>query len=96
MIENTVVRKEEASAAGGLPFADSGRQTDGHLAEAAEGRLRKSGHFGLRSVSCESRQGVLVLRGRVSSYYCKQLAQELVRRINGAETIVNRVEVCTP
>jgi osmotically-inducible protein OsmY len=95
MIKNAVDTKEEALAFGGRGSADSCQEPDGRLAEAAEGHLRKSGHFGLRSVSCESRQGVLVLRGRVSSYYCKQLAQELVRRINGAETIVNRVEVCT-
>ncbi len=53
----------------------------------------QSAHAGLRSVSCEMCDGVLVLRGRVSSYYYKQLAQEIVRDLAGAIVIVNAVEV---
>ncbi len=71
----------------------SGTGLDGHLVSRAEHCLRKSGYLGLRSVSCESHGNVLVLRGRVSSYYLKQLAQELVRRIEGGGMIVNKLEV---
>ena len=62
-------------------------------AARAQGCLRRSSHPGLRHVSCENAGNVLVLHGRVSSYYLKQLAQELVRAIAGSRQIVNMVEV---
>ena len=66
----------------------------------AQSRLRKSHYHELRFVSCEFHEGVLTLRGRVSSYHLKQLAQELIRRLDGAEEVNNRLEVieqpCSP
>ena len=66
----------------------------------AQSRLRRSGYHELRLVSCEFHEGVLTLRGRVSSYYLKQVAQELVRQVDGAEEVNNRLEVaeqpCSP
>ena len=62
----------------------------------AQARLRKSGYRELHLVSCEFHEGVLTLRGRVSSYYLKQLAQELIRRLDGAEEVNNRLEVVAP
>ena len=70
------------------------RDDDGDLAARAESGLRTSGYRSLRVISCESHEGRLVLRGRVPSYYLKQVAQEQVRRIEGVESIVNAVEVC--
>ncbi|QJW97429.1 hypothetical protein FTUN_5003 [Frigoriglobus tundricola] len=35
----------------------------------------------------------VVITGRVSSYYLKQMAQETVRPVLGARTLLNRVEV---
>jgi osmotically-inducible protein OsmY len=46
-----------------------------------------------RQVFCENHEGVLVLRGRVSSFYEKQLAQEAVRKLDGVDQIVNQIEV---
>jgi osmotically-inducible protein OsmY len=94
MMEETLLTDERALPAGGMAQPSSGMACNGRLAEAAVSRLRKSGYSGLWSISCEAQGSVLVLRGRVDSYYCKQLAQELVRRIDGAEVIVNRVDVC--
>lgn len=68
----------------------------GDFAAAVQQRFAASSHFELRSVTCEQRVGVLVLRGRVSSYYQKQLAQEVVRQIAGLLTIQNAVEVIVP
>ena len=66
----------------------------------AQSRLRKSHYHELRFVSCEFHEGVLTLRRRVSSYHLKQLAQELIRRLDGAEEVNNRLEVaeqpCSP
>jgi len=46
-------------------------------------------------IACEYHDGTLIMRGRVSSYYEKQLAQEAVRTLEGVEQIVNRIEVVT-
>ena len=59
----------------------------------AERRLWESSHLALRGVSCEYKEGMLILRGRVPTYYLKQLAQTLMKDLNGIELIVNRVEV---
>jgi osmotically-inducible protein OsmY len=50
----------------------------------------------LRLVSCDFHEGVLTLRGQVSSFYLKQVAQELIRRLDGAEEINNHLEVVAP
>jgi hypothetical protein len=69
--------------------------TDRCPATLAQGCLRRSSYPGLRHVSCEHEGNVLVLRGHVSSYYLKQLAQELVRALAGGGRVVNMVEVAT-
>jgi len=63
------------------------------IVSAAQNRLQQSPLAALRDVSCECRRGVLVLRGRVPSFYYKQLAQETVARIEGVVEVVNEVEV---
>jgi osmotically-inducible protein OsmY len=47
----------------------------------------------LTEVSCDCRDGILYLRGHTHSSYQKQLAQEVVRRLDGIETVVNEIEV---
>ena len=59
----------------------------------AQSRLRKSGYRELHLISCDFHEGVLTLRGRISSFYLKQVAQELIRRLDGAEEVNNRLEV---
>ena len=56
-------------------------------------RLSRSPYQELREVHCSSRDGVLVLQGKVSSFYLKQLAQEIARQIEGVEIIANWLEV---
>lgn len=55
--------------------------------------LHSSHNMELKRVLCEVRTGTLNIRGQVSSYYYKQLAQELVRPIAGVERIVNHLMV---
>ena len=62
-------------------------------AQAALRRLGRSCHRQVRQVTCRYHEGVLLLYGRVPSYYLKQLAQEAVREIEGVEEIINRIEV---
>jgi hypothetical protein len=63
------------------------------LAELAESRLRCNSYLALKNVSCEYQQGRLILRGLLPTYYLKQLAQEVVARIDGAIQVVNEINV---
>ena len=63
------------------------------IAKVAMKRLRDSSYTNMRQVSCECKHGVLFLRGRLFSFYEKQVAQETVARIDGVTQVVNEIEV---
>jgi osmotically-inducible protein OsmY len=76
------------------PLLPAARPADaGRAAEQAEARLRAHPYLALQRVSCECRDGVLVLRGRLPTYYLKQIAQALVAGIDGVRQVDNQVEV---
>lgn len=60
---------------------------------AAKKEWAASGYALSRTLDCHFQGGVLLLRGSVSSFYYKQIAQESVRAIAGVERIVNTVVV---
>ena len=68
----------------------------GRLAEQAESRLRTNSYYALKQVSCECRHGTLILRGSLPSYYLKQIAQEMVVRLDGVTQVVNQIAVVPP
>jgi len=61
----------------------------------ARQRLERNCQFGyyFRNVECCFEDGVLHLRGRVPTFYMKQVLQTLLRGIDEVEQIDNRVEV---
>lgn len=59
----------------------------------AQRRLATCDRRTLRSVTCDEVDGTLVLRGKVHSYFYKQLAQKLVRDLAEQMLIVNSVFV---
>jgi osmotically-inducible protein OsmY len=63
------------------------------VAEAVAERLWSHAYQALRGISCEYREGVLVLRGRLESYYLKQLAQEVAGGVEGVVRLTNQIEV---
>lgn len=64
------------------------------VAQAASARLRNHPYAAIQKLSCECDDcGVLVLRGRLPSYYHKQLAQTAVARIPGVREVINHAEV---
>jgi osmotically-inducible protein OsmY len=69
--------------------------TPGSQAVAARANrcLQESAYMAIRSVSCKYDQDVLFLRGRLTSYYEKQVAQEAVRDLEGVVQVVNQIEV---
>lgn len=55
--------------------------------------LDRSPHLTGHTLHIEMRPGRIVLRGIVPSYYQKQVAQEVVRRVDGVERVDNQLEV---
>ncbi len=56
-------------------------------------KLRKRGYPALEAVQCRFHEGVLVLHGRVPTYYLKQVAQQAAAEVVDVEQIDNRLEV---
>jgi len=68
---------------------------NGSAMAAANACLRSSAYPPLRGVRCTVDGGAVVLSGSVPSFYLKQLAQEMVRKLDGVSDsdIVNRLHV---
>lgn len=63
------------------------------IAKTARKCLQASPYHILRRISCDCKNGVLTLKGRVFSFHEKQIAQETVSSIEGATLVVNEIEV---
>jgi len=63
------------------------------LAEEAERVLGESAYADLRRLRCDCTDGVVCIRGRVPSYFLKQMAQTAVSRIPGVRRVVNQITV---
>jgi osmotically-inducible protein OsmY len=79
-----------------LVEADSHR--NGHacvtdLSATVKDRLLSSPYMLVRQVSVRCEQGVVRLRGRLPSFYQKQLAQAAVRDLEGVSQVINEIEV---
>jgi hypothetical protein len=55
--------------------------------------LRQSSHPALRRLALEESDSAIVITGRVSTYYLKQMAQEAVMPMRGVRILINRVTV---
>jgi osmotically-inducible protein OsmY len=55
--------------------------------------IERNPHLMRRNLRFETHEGRVVLRGVVSSYYQKQMAQEALRRLKGVDHIENHLEV---
>jgi len=77
-------------------MATLNKPVDEPLVRQAQRYLRTSPYMPLRALSCELDNGVLTVRGRVPSFYHKQLAfAELTRQLYGCE-IIDMIEVILP
>lgn len=65
------------------------------IEQDAKERLQSSPYAALRKLSCyfHFERGGLILRGQLSSYYEKQLAQEALAGLEGVVRVVNETEV---
>lgn len=65
-------------------------------AETVRACLVRTGYLDLRFLSIETTGSLVVLRGQVSSFYLKQVAQAAVGDVEGVRLVVNRIEVERP
>lgn len=63
------------------------------VVELGHARLAACPYHVLRSVLCEFQHGVLILRGRLPTFFHKQMAQEAVGGLDGVRQVVNEIEV---
>ena len=66
---------------------------DAQLIESAERALRGTGYPQLFLVHVRAFHGVVTLRGRVTTYHQKQMAQATAQQVEGAERVINEIEV---
>jgi len=63
------------------------------VVKLAEECLQQSAHDSFRMITCHFEDGVLTLRGKLPSFYLKQLAQEAVREVHRVRRVINEIEV---
>lgn len=64
-----------------------------NLETAVTSAIAQNPHLIRRQLRIETDNGHVVLKGSVRSYYQKQMAQELLRGVEGIATIENQLEV---
>ena len=90
-------RSSSHDALDALPdHVDSGHTAASRIAQQAKQRLGGTSYQFLRFVDCCFQNGVLTLRGRVPTFYLKQMAQSVLANIEGVDRIDNRVDVVSP
>lgn len=57
--------------------------------------LRATGYPNLRGLSISGAEGLVILRGKVPTYYLKQVAQTIVLKVVGVTELQNELEVMT-
>lgn len=63
------------------------------IAQAVEFQLKSNRARAFRSVRCDFHEGVLTARGRVATFYLKQLVQTIAAATPGVEEVINQVVV---
>lgn len=74
---------------------DEATDFSGDVLRRVRSQLAQSCHFTRhwREIDCKFCSGVLTLRGRVPSFYLKQILQSILKDVPGVRRIDNRVDV---
>jgi hypothetical protein len=72
------------------------RADHARFAARVEALLHDSPYLALRKIKCEFDGESIFLRGRVPTFYTKQVAFTLVERLDPAVEIVDQIEVVPP
>lgn len=65
----------------------------GELLQRVDSAIKCSPHLAGHQVFCQEESGVVVLHGKVRSFFQKQMAQETLRHVDGVEKVINELEV---
>jgi len=87
---------EEIDAARGVALLPQRSKEDLCLAECVERALRATGYMPLRGLEVTVHARLVILAGRVPSYYLKQVAQAAALAVAGGHQIRNDMEVERP
>jgi osmotically-inducible protein OsmY len=66
---------------------------DATLVERVGSALETNPYLSGRKLRFEAQEGRITLNGVVASYFQKQMAQEVIKRVEGVEQIENQLEV---
>ena len=66
---------------------------DPALQQQVQNAIVGSPYLSQNNLQCETESGRVVLRGKVGSFFQKQMAQEVVRTVEGVERVDNCLEV---
>jgi osmotically-inducible protein OsmY len=92
--------REPTGEARGAVQATAGLLAQGledlRLAERVERALRATGYGPLRGIEVTVHARLVILAGRVPSYYLKQVAQTTALSVTGAQQVHNNLEVGRP
>lgn len=69
--------------------ASIGNEIQESMGQFLKSRMQAVSH----GIECDFKEGMLLIRGKVESYYTKQLTQEYARQIPGVEQVVNLLTV---
>ncbi|ODT98648.1 MAG: hypothetical protein ABS79_05555 [Planctomycetes bacterium SCN 63-9] len=77
------------------PTTSTARHSTGSTGAEIEAihRLGRSGYSAFNDLSCEVVGADLWLRGRLPTYYLKQMAQAIVAQVEGVRRVINHIEV---
>jgi hypothetical protein len=84
---------EETDAAPGTALLPPHSQEDLGLAERVERALRASGYGALRVIEVAVQGRLVILEGRVPSYFLKQVAQATALAVPGTRQVRNNLDV---
>jgi osmotically-inducible protein OsmY len=82
-----------AAGTGGSQSQNDCQMDDEQILDQVRRTLDGSGYEQLRRVHAYCSHGRVILQGRISTYYMKQLAQELIRNVENIRDIDNDLRV---
>jgi osmotically-inducible protein OsmY len=66
---------------------------DDSMRTAAQALFQSSDYVALRRLRCEVTDAVVIVSGILPSYFLKQMAQTVIQRLEGIQSVLNLVEV---
>lgn len=76
-----------------IPLPAPGIAATDDLLHRVDLAIRQNPHLSRHQVFCQEESGIVILHGRVSTFFQKQMAQESLKKLDGVEKVINQLEV---